>query len=139
MSKYLEAEKRLAELLGFTQIRLAHADDTSLVGVYPNREAMRLLPRWTRDNAAWNRRTEPAGSAKLGTLTNEGTKSTHQQDVSIKAWEIDLSDALTDLVDCTSMLMEWCVKNVDKWSFPQYDWTDRAVKKARALLAAKGK
>lgn len=44
--------------------------------------------------AAWNRRTEPAGSADhIGGVNEMVTQSTHTENVSIKAVEIDLSDA----------------------------------------------
>ncbi len=47
----------------------------------------------------------------------------------------ELSDAENYLQDIES-LMRACVKNINVWSFPEYDMSHRAVEKIRAILAA---
>lgn len=47
---------------------------------------------------------------------------------------IPSAELLHDVCDTSDILMEWCVKNVHQWNFPQYDHLDRVVAKLRALL-----
>ena len=43
--------------------------------------------------------------------------------------------ALIDETDAAEALMNWCVKNVHKWNFPEHDTLHRAVENRRAALA----
>lgn len=51
--QYLEAEKRLAELLGWKQIEVYGSHQTDLRGLeLPFDEQPRAIPKWARDNEA---------------------------------------------------------------------------------------
>lgn len=58
MDKYIEAEKKLAELLGWSKVKIGGAVDGSnvpnmwLSGVPSGGTERVLIPLWTRDNAA---------------------------------------------------------------------------------------
>ena len=46
-----------------------------------------------------------------------------------------LREALEVKHDSVESLMSWCVKNVDKGSFPEYDYLGYAVKKMKEVMS----
>ena len=46
-----------------------------------------------------------------------------------------LREALEVKHDSVESLMSWCVKNVDKWNFSEYDYLRYAVKKMKEVLS----
>lgn len=52
MDKYLEAEKRLAELIGWSQVEFDTFRAGALTGMLPDKSSFgEIVPQWTRD---WN-------------------------------------------------------------------------------------
>lgn len=41
---------------------------------------------------------------------------------------------IQSLVDSSSTMLKWCVKNVQQWSFSEYDWLRSATEKVKATL-----
>ena len=59
---------------------------------------------------------------------------TPQRIAELEAEVMRLREALEVKHDSVEALMAWCVKNVDKWDFPQYDYLHYAVKKMKEAL-----
>lgn len=87
-----------------------------------------------------NARATPAADALID--HNEAHKAINdhlalriapQEAAPAKAMEV-----LAELVEGCETLMAWCVQNVNKWNFPEYDQLSRSVRRARALVAQKG-
>lgn len=53
-----------------------------------------------------------------------------------KAQRDALLEALEEETDAVQRLMNWCVKNVDKWDFPQYDNLSCWIEKRKEIVAS---
>ena len=60
---------------------------------------------------------------------------TTQRIAELEAEVMRLREALEVKHDSVESLMSWCVKNVDKWDFPQYDYLHYAVEKMKEALS----
>ena len=54
----------------------------------------------------------------------------------LEAEVVRLREALEVKHDSVESLMSWCVKNVDKWGFKEYDYLRYAVKKMKEALSS---
>lgn len=60
---------------------------------------------------------------------------TIQRIAELEAEVMRLREALEVKHDSVESLMPWCVKNVDKWDFPQYYYLHYAVEKMKEALS----
>ena len=60
---------------------------------------------------------------------------TTQRIAELESEVMRLREALEVKHDSVESLMSWCVRNVDKWDFPQYDYLHYAVEKMKEALS----